>query len=442
MTFIQIVFYSFLVSIQWKVFASCLYQFDSRFGKVGNFSSPHYPEQYPKDVECFYHFIGTDFETLNLTFHTFDLEPPYSKGCLTDYVDISSITFFNVKELIGRYCGSEIPTPMITMHPRAEIIFRTNHIIHHRGFHGIYEFKDETLIPPPLSTSGVKGCGGTESGVGGIISSPGYPHSFPKDVECVWLIRVNTNQHIYIRILELQLYGSIANCEDAELSIYDGYSSFVYNPNILKKFCGDLKYYKNVEEKTQLSIRNRLLIRFKTSVTSDVLGTPDKKIGFKLVWTAVTFNFGEPCTQFVCKESQYCLNSVTQTCKVTPQYCIDQSLVCDGLPNCSEDDLSDEDKCRIPLLIGSGVAVGIVILIIVISSMVYKRHRRVKKSISQTQGLTMQLRQLEHSPSFASRQVGNFYPATDIRSPIDINCSIHAHYDTVINNRYNYRTDV
>lgn len=54
----------------------------------------------------------------------------------------------------------------------------------------------------------------------------------------------------------------LANCADAELSIYDGYSSFTFNPEIMKKFCGDLKYYKNVEERTEMSKRNRLLIRY------------------------------------------------------------------------------------------------------------------------------------------------------------------------------------
>lgn len=64
--------------------------------------------------------------------------------CLTDYVDISTITASNVKELVGRYCGSKIDSPLLSMHPKAEIIFRSNHIINHRGFYGMYEFKDES----------------------------------------------------------------------------------------------------------------------------------------------------------------------------------------------------------------------------------------------------------------------------------------------------------
>ncbi|GFX12080.1 CUB domain-containing protein [Trichonephila clavipes] len=118
----------------------------------------------------------------------------------------------------------------------------------------------QVLIPPPNSTGDVLECGGIVTGNGGTIVSPGYPQYFSKDIECVWLIRVDHDKHIYTRVLELQLYGSIANCNDVELSIYDGYSSFSFNPEIIKKYCGDLKYYKNVEERTQMSKRNRLLV--------------------------------------------------------------------------------------------------------------------------------------------------------------------------------------
>ena len=61
-------------------------------------------------------------------------------------MDISTITASNVKELIGRYCGDRIDSPLLSMHPRAEIIFRSNHIIHHQGFHGTYEFRHESKL--------------------------------------------------------------------------------------------------------------------------------------------------------------------------------------------------------------------------------------------------------------------------------------------------------
>ncbi|CAG2122142.1 unnamed protein product, partial [Medioppia subpectinata] len=96
------------------------------------------------------------------------------------------------------------------MHPQIEVIFTTNHAINMRGFYGYYHFIDESLIGPPESKPmNIVGCGGNETGIGGILVSPNYPGPFPRTIDCVWLIRVQQNQHIYVRMVELQLFGSI-----------------------------------------------------------------------------------------------------------------------------------------------------------------------------------------------------------------------------------------
>ncbi|XP_022245858.1 neuropilin and tolloid-like protein 2 [Limulus polyphemus] len=420
----------------------CMYHFDSTQSKVGNFSSPNFPAKYPDNLQCNYQFVGKPYETLRLTFFSFELEQPYKDGCLTDYVDISTVTAFKVKQLVGRFCGRDVTSPIQSMYPQMEIMFRTNHAKQFRGFYGKYDFRAEKDVPPPESSPKVKGCGGIETGFGGVIISPGYPDSFPEDVKCIWLIRVAHGMHIYIRVLELQLYGSIANCADAELSVFDGYSSFEFNPDLVKRYCGDLKYYKNVEEKTALSERNRLLIRFLTSRGQGKIG--DEIMGFKLMWTAVTFRKEGECEGFTCKTSQFCVNSGSPMCAQTRQYCIDPSLVCNGLPNCSENDVSDEDQCNIPLLAGCGAAVSLVVLCSVVGIIVYRKRRRVGKSMSQTQNLNMQLRQLECSPSFPNRSSGNYYSSpSEVCSPLETNCRLHPHYDVIVTDNYpNYRTDV
>ncbi|GBM23633.1 hypothetical protein AVEN_117385-1 [Araneus ventricosus] len=202
----------------WK----CIFQFHSQQSVQGNFSSPQFPGNYSKSLECIYNFQGKEHETLKLTFHEFDLEAPFKKGCLTDYIDVSTITIIGSKFLVGRYCGDDIPASMLFMNPHAEIIFKTNLVIHRKGFHGSYHFQDEKTIPPPRSTGNVSSCGGTVSGVGGIIVSPGFPYYFPKDVDCIWLIRVDYHMKIYIRILKMQLYGSI------------GEKSFIFLKYLLK----------------------------------------------------------------------------------------------------------------------------------------------------------------------------------------------------------------
>jgi len=62
-------------------------------------------------------------------------------------------------------------------------------------------------------------------------------------------------------------------------------------------------------------------------------------------------NLGD-CKEFLCQTSEYCLNprNGLSPCTETKSMCIDQSLVCNGLPNCSEQDSSDEDKCMYCLI--------------------------------------------------------------------------------------------
>ncbi|KAG8193869.1 hypothetical protein JTE90_011429 [Oedothorax gibbosus] len=431
----QLLQFTILCLLYTSVLGKCVFQFNSSTSVEGNFSSPLFPGNYSGSLECVYNFQGKEHETLRLTFHEFMLEPPFKKGCLTDYIDVSTITIIGSKFLVGRYCGHEVPSSMLFMNPRAEIIFKTNLVIHSKGFHGAYHFQDEKNIPPPRSTANVSGCGGVASGVGGLIVSPGFPYYFPKDVECVWLIRVHYHMKIYVRVLAMQLYGSIANCAEAELSLYDGYSSISFNPRILQKYCGDLRYYKNVEEQTQLSSRNRLLLRFKTSASQIMKGEDLTKnaVGFKIVWTAVEFKQEGQCSEFVCRESRYCISSGDTPCSELRNYCIDKSLVCDGFPNCGNEDYTDEDRCNIPLLAGCGAAGGVLLLSLVIGFCLYRRGH----SGASPHSPNLQLRQLEHSPSYSAGGGQFYYPDTNN------SCSVHpggASYEILPVNRIEKRT--
>lgn len=45
-------------------------------------------------------------------------------------------------------------------------------------------------------------------GHGGVIVSPGYPMTYPANIECNWLIRVSRNKRVYVKLLELELASS------------------------------------------------------------------------------------------------------------------------------------------------------------------------------------------------------------------------------------------
>ncbi|CAL4228482.1 unnamed protein product, partial [Meganyctiphanes norvegica] len=105
-------------------------------------------------------------------------------------------------------------------------------------------------------------CGGLLTGSKGTLTSPGFPHFFRAGLRCTWVVRAQPHNHVYLRIHEVQLQGSIANCRRAELSIYDGYSPPKQPQHKLKSFCGDLHYYRNHGDTVLLSQRNRLLVTF------------------------------------------------------------------------------------------------------------------------------------------------------------------------------------
>ena len=49
-------------------------------------------------------------------------------------------------------------------------------------------------------------CGKSDlEGTGGIIQSPNYPHLFPSDVKCSWLIKVKDDEQILLMIEDLDV---------------------------------------------------------------------------------------------------------------------------------------------------------------------------------------------------------------------------------------------
>ena len=54
------------------------------------------------------------------------------------------------------------------------------------------------------------------------------------------------------------------------------------------------------------------------------------------------------CKEFTCSGSQFCLKpqKFGRSCDEYHTFCIDSSLQCNGVPNCSEQDFTDEDKCE------------------------------------------------------------------------------------------------
>ncbi|OXA50262.1 Toluate 1,2-dioxygenase electron transfer component [Folsomia candida] len=156
---------------------------------------------------------------------------------------------------------------------------------------------------------------------------------------------------------------------------------------VLKKFCGDTRFYKAEDDKFVLSERNRLLVRFTTTEPSKPVNDTMTRVGFKLVWSDVEYLTPDNCTKssrFACQETQVCLtphHKGASSCPDLKHYCISSSLVCDGLANCGEFDSSDERHCSKTPLVLTVVAIplGILTTCLFFCFLCYKRRSRKRE---------------------------------------------------------------
>ncbi|CAJ0595171.1 unnamed protein product [Cylicocyclus nassatus] len=389
---------------------------------AGTLESPAFPTPYRSGLSCLFNISTVPSNVIHLTFLSFDLAENYrnSGQCLEAYVLVIVVDRQGKEHIGNRLCGTTVPAKIETMQPTVHVQFVTTAPgRHHRGFRLRYEIISEALIkqPPSFVPDDEKmfehQCGGatTPGQLTGEIVSPGYPDTYPRNVTCYWLIRVEPRQRVYIRLAHLHLSATIAECERASLSIIDGYK---HDGNVVKKdisadasearFCGSQLYYMEEGMKSYLSSANRLLVRLNTKDRPS-LSTAGQRVGFKLVWTAVEGLFDETppgssalstskrkedsdsihygtCTEFTCKGGQICVEQDQGVCVTRPQLCIHSSLVCNGVQNCVEGDYSDEQHCYSREIIAGSVA-GFVGLLIVVCICVccdqVRKRRRLRK---------------------------------------------------------------
>jgi len=63
--------------------------------------------------------------------------------CLFDYIDVFTIDTDNMMNLEDRLCGEKKPNPIVSVHRRLELVFKSDYARSRRGFKGKYHFLDE-----------------------------------------------------------------------------------------------------------------------------------------------------------------------------------------------------------------------------------------------------------------------------------------------------------
>ncbi|XP_070174252.1 cubilin-like [Littorina saxatilis] len=218
----------------------------------GTLQSPNFPQAYPDNTDCSFRFedsnasLAVGYSALEagfyyvITFTAFDLEPEVNGSCVNDYIEIAEnwhyTTPYSERTEPRRYCGNQIPDP-VSVYAAAEIRFVSNNHTSAGGFRLNYR-REQAECGPSLLTSSE-----------GIVSSPGYPYSYPSDTNCTWTIRVAETENITLFFTHIRLGNYHSNSGDgcfsstsgAVLSVYDG-DSLQNDSTRLGVLCGTYYY--------------------------------------------------------------------------------------------------------------------------------------------------------------------------------------------------------
>ncbi|XP_066488058.1 astacin-like metalloendopeptidase [Tiliqua scincoides] len=224
---------------------SCNYCSTVLSNSSGNFSSDNYPSSYPSNVECLW-LIRIPQDKVLLKFHVFDLE--LSPNCTSDYIRIYDGISRNSPILIDKFCGTgQLPIAVAFGSTMLIQFVSDNEATAAKGFTASYTH--------------VK-CGGTFTDASGAITSPDFPERYPKNQDCLWIIRAPIGSKISLTMSSFELEDSV-NCRYDRLIIHDGsqVGSQVFGP-----YCG------RMEVPALTSTGSFVQIEFQTDVAFEFQG--------------------------------------------------------------------------------------------------------------------------------------------------------------------------
>lgn len=192
-----------------------------------NFS--HKPRQ--GDI-CQWRISATHGEKIILNITALDL--PETQGCETDYLEVRD-GYFVKSELLGRFCGSSLPSTLVSTDSRLWLEFRSS-----KGEGNGFSIQYEAI------------CGGEILKDRGTVTSPNYPDDYKPNKECVWKITTEEGFSVALKFQSFEI-ETHDKCVYDYLEIRDGHEET--SPEI-GRYCG----YKIPEDIK--SSGNKLYVKF------------------------------------------------------------------------------------------------------------------------------------------------------------------------------------
>jgi len=326
------------------------------------FYSPAYPRNYPRDITCtkvitaeYGYFVRIDFRDM------FRIEPASNDGkCAYDYLEIRDGDQGYSTE-IGTFCGSDFP-PIITSSSRSLWLrFVSDQTIEYGGFKAVYDYIPNPLETLPLIAKCEFELGGPMGYLGNSNVSEehiAYATKYGEPIDCTWIITADPGSQIFIQFAEFEL-AMPNDCNFNYIQLFDGETDI---EGQIITFCGSIAESKTTDT-------NTLYVRYFAEA---------KGIGSEFAaWFSVLKQQAEG--EDKCKEGFY-------DCDDT--YCIDESLLCNGIRNCKfgwdEETCSSGEGGGIPVDFSKTENIVIVLILIAImigmcTGMIYNLVRKLSE---------------------------------------------------------------
>ncbi|GBN16484.1 Cubilin [Araneus ventricosus] len=137
---------------------------------------------YEPNLDCSWLVQGDIDQVLRVTFDRFDVEPSRNGTCVYDFVELRE-DIRPDSAIIGRYCGSSVPTAMITSGSRLYVILHTDEKNNKAGFKLRFQSVASPCGPSTLVITPEPQ----------TLKSPNYPNTYPMNLRCRWTITGNQN---------------------------------------------------------------------------------------------------------------------------------------------------------------------------------------------------------------------------------------------------------
>ena len=245
-------------------------ELDAR-GNITLLRSPGWPSSYAHNLNCEWLIRAPANMRVQLAMQVVRLE--YSRWCRLDRLTVYDGMYGTERwNKTGDYCSRRDTRVLFSSGSVMKAVFKTDHSISSRGFQA--------------SLRAV--CGGYIPGVGsGVITSPGYPHHYPPNSDCQWVVRTSPAKTLEFIFTSLDVSSVGTECSEDYIILRNGGRPtsplFLINPSQAAEQNGHL--CGSTIPQTQNTSSNHLSVSFHSDQTT-------AGRGFRLQWRELSNGCG------------------------------------------------------------------------------------------------------------------------------------------------------